>query len=118
MNDLETSVCQIVTQSIGEAVKARLAQGYGDAPLNKLVDAVVVSRQAELRALIEQSVDGALTGDFRQEIKGAVTHKLARVLVSKMEGEVEKAANALRASPELRARMTLAVEKCIKDFHP
>lgn len=112
--DLEKQIYETVTQGIGEAIKDRLNRGYSDNPLNKMVDAVVVSREPALRKLIEDAVDGALVGDFRAALQEAVTHKLARVLTSKMEGEIEKRANELRSSPEVRARITLAIEQAVK----
>jgi hypothetical protein len=109
-----SEIYETVTQGIGDAIKERLNRGYADNPLNKMVDSVVVSREPALRKLIEEAVDGALVGDFRAALKDAVTHKLARVLTSKLEGEIEKRANELRSSPEMRARITLAIEQAVK----
>lgn len=118
MTDLEKQIWGTVKESIGNAISERVKQGYGDAPLNKLIDSVVVSRQGELRALVEQCMDWALSGDLRREIKEACAHKLARVLISKMEGEIEKQANELRSSPEVRAKITLAISGVIKSLAP
>lgn len=113
-NQLEQDVWNAVKDAITEAVTQRLGKTY-DSPLNKMIDAVVASREEELRKLLEASIDGALTGDFRAAIQDAVTHKLARIITAKMEGEIEKRATELRASPEFRARATLAVEAAIKN---
>lgn len=114
---LEQDVWNAVKDAIAEAVTQRLGKTY-DSPLNKMVDAVVASRESEIRSLLEQSIDGALTGDFRAAIQDAVTHKLARIITSKMEGEIEKRAVELRGSPEFRARCTLAIEAAIKNVQP
>lgn len=114
---LEQDVWNAVKDAIGSAITERLAKTY-DSPLNKMVDAVVVARSSELQSLMESAIDGALTGDFKAAIRDAVTHKLARIITSKMEGEIEKRAVELRASPEFRARCTLAVEAAIKNVTP
>ena len=110
--NLEQQIIQTVQEGIGEAINARL-NGY-NTPLTAMIDGVVKSREPEIRKLIEDAIDGALIGDFRAALKEAVTHKLARVITAKMEGEVEKRANELRASPEIRARITLAVDAALK----
>lgn len=110
--NLEQQIIQTVQEGIGEAIKARLT-GY-QSPLSTMLDGVVKSREPELRELMEEVLDEALLGDFRSALREAVTHKLARVITSKMEGEIEKRANELRASPEVRARITLAIGAALK----
>jgi len=113
--NLEKQIYETIIAGIGESIKERLNRGYQDNPLNKMIDAVVETRAPEIKKLIEEAVDGAMIGDLRAALKDAVTHKLARVLVSKLEGEIEKRANEFRSSPEMRARITLAIEKAIKE---
>jgi hypothetical protein len=115
MNELEEIVLKRVKESIQDAVKARLSQGYADNPLNKLVDYVVTSHVEELKDILDGAMDKAIKGQFKKELQDAFNHKLARVLVSKFEGEIEKRASEMRSSPEFRARVTLAIEKAIKE---
>lgn len=115
MKTLEEQIIETVTAGLGEAIKARVGSGYGTNPLNELVDSVVASRAEPLRKLIEECVDGALVGNLRASIQEAVTHKLARVLTSKMEGEIEKRVNDLRSNPETRAKIILLVQKAITE---
>jgi hypothetical protein len=112
--NLENNIIETVHSAIGEAIKARLAIGYHDSPMNKMIDSVIVAREPAIRKLVEEAIDGALSGDLRTAIKDACAHKLARVLVSKMEGEIEKRAVELRQSPEFRAKVTLAIEQAVK----
>lgn len=116
MKSLEEQIIAAVTQGVGQAINWRIQSPYGESPLNKLIDQVVIERLPKIRSLIEEVVDGAITADFRNEIKDACTHKLARVLVSKMEGEFEKRATELRGSPEFRAKVTLAIDNVIKEI--
>jgi len=114
MTDLEKQVSHCITDGLTEAIKARLAIGYGDSPLNKLVDSVVVSRLPEIRTTLENAIDVSLKGDFKKNLQSAVEHKLARILVSKMEGEIEKRVCELRTNPEFRAKVTLAVTNLVE----
>lgn len=115
MSELEKSIIRSVNEGLSDAIRAQLSRDYHNGPLSQLVNEVVKSRSAQLRLLIEESVDGALTGDFRSALQEAVTHKLARILTSKIEGEIERRANDLRSSPEFRAKLTLAIEKAVKE---
>ena len=112
--DLEKQIFETVKEAVAESIKARLT-AY-NTPLAAVLDGVVKSRETEIRKMLESAVDGALVGDFRAALQDAVTHKLARVITSKMEGEIEKRANELRSSPEMRARITLAVEAALKSI--
>lgn len=44
-----------------------------------------------------------------------MTHKLAKTLVAKMEGSIDKAVTTLRSDPTIRAKMVLAIENIVKD---
>jgi hypothetical protein len=59
-------------------------------------------------------LDRAFADDFRDKLRDAAAHKLARVVISKCEGEIEKRANEMRSDPAFRARLTLAVEAAIR----
>lgn len=114
MNTFEDKVVETINLAIGEAIKARLSSGYNDNPLNKIIDSVVVDKKDDIKSLIDEAISEALKGDLRIALKDACMHKLARVITSKMEGEIEKRANELRGSPETRARITLAIEGVLK----
>lgn len=114
MSTLEEQIIQTVNAGIGEAIKSRLANGYANNPLTALIDSVVSSRLDKLRTIVEEAVDGALFGQFRENLQQACAHKLAKIIVSKCEGEIERRANDLRSSPEFRAKVTLAIEQAVK----
>jgi len=42
-------------------------------------------------------------------------NKLAKVLISKMSGELEKKVNELKQDPTTRAKITLAINKVMED---
>jgi hypothetical protein len=116
MKTFEEQIIETVVNGIGEAIKARISAGHQNNPLNKLIDSVVESRADKLRTMIEEAVDGALFGNFRASIQEACSHKLARIIVSKMEGEIEKRYVELRSSPEVRAKITLAIDRELREL--
>lgn len=113
-DDLEKQVYGGILAAIGEAVKNHLSQGWSKSPLDRVLNDVLTRREPELRALIDEAVTQSFVG-FRDNLREAASHKLARVLMSKAEGEIEKRANELRSDPAFRARLTLAIESAIKE---
>ncbi len=88
-------------------------QGY-NGPLAKLIEAQLSERSAAIKTLLESSIQSAV-GDpaFVDEIKSAVRTTLAKTLVQKFGGELEKQVNALKSDPTTRARITIAIEEIV-----
>ena len=111
---LESEILKTAQMAVGEAIHTNLT-GY-NMPLQKLCNAVVDEHSNELKAIIEEAFTRTITNkDFKIAVNNAFTHKLARVLVDKMDGALEKRINELRSDPTIKAKMILAVEQAIKD---
>ncbi len=111
---LEQQVFDAIRESFAESVQKRLVSDY-HGPFGKLIEQAVAQKESELKALILDAFTESTSGSIREQIKVAAAHKIAKVLVSKMEGEIEKRVNDLRADPVTRARIILAVEGAIND---
>ena len=111
--DIENEIINAVRASVGEAIKTKLG-GYGS-PLDKLIADSCVKHESKIRTLLDGIFDAVVTGEVADSIRQAAVHKVAKCLVSKMEGEVEKRANDIRSSPEMRAKITLAISKAINE---
>jgi hypothetical protein len=112
---LEQQIADAAKGAVGEAVRSSLT-GYSS-PLQKMVNDVVAERAGTIKDLLRGGLDSALDSTaFKKEIRDAFNHKLARTLMSKYEGEIEKQANVLRQQPEFRARVVLAIEAIVKEF--
>jgi len=113
-SDFEKNLLRDAQRAIGEAIKSSLT-GFNSS-FNKLVNSVIESHSAELREIINENFTSVIkSDDFSQAIKHAFEHKLAKILVSKLEGSVEKCVNTLRSDPTIRARMVLAIESIIAE---
>lgn len=110
---LEQQVVDQFRESFAEAVKKRLESDY-HGPFGELITRAVKANEGELFALITEAISEVTRGSIREQLKEAAKHKIAKVLVSKMEGEIERRVNDLRSDPATRARIVLAVEAAIK----
>lgn len=89
-------------------------QGY-QSPLDELLKVVVARKSAALTEIMENAFEGALrTTAFKQELRDAFDKKLAKILLSSFEGEIERRANKLREDPGFRAKIVVAIDAAIK----
>jgi hypothetical protein len=114
MPDHESELMQAVKAGLQLAVRDRLANQY-NSPLEKVLVGIVEAEKEGLRELLFGSIRSALADpSFREQIAGAVRHKLAKVLVERFGGELEKQVNLLKSDPATRARITLAIEEIVR----
>ena len=114
MIELEKQILQEAQKAIGEAIKTNLT-GYHSS-FNKLINEVVESHKEELRAVIDENFSKVIKSEeFKTSVNNAFNHSIARMLVSKLEGSVEKAVNTLRSDPTIRAKMVLAIENIVTE---
>lgn len=112
--NLEDQVIGTVHSAITEAIKTKLS-GY-NSPLDKLIEQAIDNNSAKISSMLNDAVATCLSGDFKLSLQDACAKKLARVITSKAEGEIEKQANELRSSPEFRAKLTIAITETVKSF--
>lgn len=107
-------VVDVVREALMSKV-GKVLDGYSS-PLDKIICSTIAEHEEELSAIIRQAL--ALTLKDKQFVANVNTefkHKIAKVLVGKMEGAVEKATEKLRANPTLRARLIVAIENIINE---
>jgi hypothetical protein len=102
-----------IRDAIREGVKAKMS-GY-NSDLDKLCSAAIGAHADKFRALLEEAIATCVLDDsFRLEIKQAVHKTLAKTLIQRFGGEIEKQVNVLKSDPTTRARITLAIEDIVK----
>lgn len=115
MSDLEKQILGECSKAVNKAVIDCLT-GYSS-PLTKMASMVVESHSAELTLMMDTALCETIKAkEFKTAIKSAFTHKLAKTLMSKMEGEVEKATHVIRQDPVRRSKIILAIEKLIGEI--
>lgn len=107
--DIENILFDALSERVGERLK-----GW-NSPLNTVIDSVVDGKTEELRGIVSRALDLVVKNKtFEKQIQEEFTRKVAKSLVGKLEGAVEKAVDKIRQDETLRARMILAIEKIIK----
>jgi hypothetical protein len=115
--NLEQRVMDAITQGLSEAIMKKF-EGY-QSPLDTLLKDVCTRRGAEISALMDDAITGAIrTETFKQDLRDAFDKKLAKVLLAGFEGEIERRANKLREDPAFRAKITVAIDAAVKSATP
>lgn len=104
-----------IRDGIREGVKNRLSASYNN-PLDKLTDAALAGAAGPLKTMLDEAVSSCANDpEFRDQIRAGVRASLAKILVQRFGGELEKQVNALKSNPATRARITVAIEQIIAE---
>lgn len=115
--DADKFLMKAIQDGISDAMKAMLT-GYSS-PLSGTIKACIERNDGRLRALIDGAIDGAVADEeFKEEIRQSTRKVLAKTLISRIGGEMEKQVNALKADPTTRARITMAIDAIVKENTP
>ncbi len=110
---MEKEILKSVKKAMSSAIVGELV-GYNK-PLSKLTEKVVSDNQDELYGLINDEFVGLIKDpEFKEDLGKALRSKLAKSLISRMGGELERRVNEMKADPSTRARITLAIDDCLK----
>ena len=115
MNKLE-----INTEDLREvafaAVKEKLASAVNYQDMREVMDTVMSERRGDLERFLGECLDSVLASpEMRTTLLEEFRHKMAKKLVADLEGTVEKATNAYRQNPTLKARLVVAIENIITE---
>lgn len=113
--DYEEIITDAVRDGLREGIKNKFSSHYGDNPIGRLIEHAIATKRQEFLDLLNDSLTSAI-GDagFREQIQSAVRQTLAKTLVSRFGGELEKQVNVLKSDPATRARITIAIEEIVK----
>jgi predicted AAA+ superfamily ATPase len=111
----DAEVFGLIRKALAESVIKAMESSY-NSPVSKLIESCINRHKAELEALVDQLITSTLGSmEFRDDILHAFKDKVARVLVSKADGAIEKTVNEYRQNPVFRAKLTLAIEQLIAE---
>lgn len=113
--DADKEILNAVRDGIREGVKSRFGGTY-NSPLEKLVADAISKHAVSFRVMLEEAIGTCLNdAAFRNDIATSVRSSLARTLIQRFGGEMEKQVNLLKSDPTTRARITLAIEEIVKE---
>lgn len=107
-----------VRDAIREGIKDKLSKSY-DNPLFKLVEDCIKRRSQEISSIIDDAIVKCVCGtysNFKEQFMEEAQRIIAKQLIAKFGGEIEKTVNVLKSDPSTRAKITLAVDECVKNL--
>ena len=112
----EDQLLKAATSAVYESISKSMSNDY-NGPIKTAVNAVLDKHRSKIETIVEDAFLGLINTDgFRESVHSALQDKLARSLVAKLGGELESKVNDLKANPETRARITIAISECVKSI--
>lgn len=114
MSDLEKQVANEARKAVRDAIVSTLT-GY-DSALKKICNRVVEMHEPVMTQVVNEQIAVLLgSQDFKQEVANALNHKLARVLIQELGGELEAQVGKLKRDPTTRAKITVAIDHIVSE---
>ena len=102
--------------AVYEALKDKIHSAINYVELHKMIDGVIEERQPEFDKLLNNMFDSFFKdADVQAAMLDEFKHKVAKTMIAKLDGAVEKNINKFRQDPATNARLILAVEKIITE---
>jgi Fe2+ transport system protein B len=112
---LEDEVQKAVYSSIQKAFNDALG-GY-NSPLQKYALNVVAKYQTSIESVFDDVVKEAIkTDEFKQRVREVLLHKIAKTMISGIDGSVDKTINQMKQDAVFRSRLTLSVNTLVNEF--
>jgi hypothetical protein len=109
----QTEVDKIVLAEIRKQVAEKM--NYNRALLEMVESSMEKQREPIMKVLDETLSSVVSNPHFKTTIQEEFEHKVAKSLVAKLEGTVEKAVEVYRQNPALRSKMIIAIENIVKE---
>lgn len=107
---------QELPQTIGKAISESIQRQMANynSPITDIINQALKQQSPKLTAIFAEAVSECVTdASFINEIKAKARLQLAKHLILRFGGEIEKSVNALKSDPTTRARIVLAIEEIV-----
>lgn len=114
---MDISADKLLEEAIRDGIRKGIADKFGGyhSPLDDLMKFAIEKHQVAFRTMLEDAIGSCVNDElFRAEVAAATRTSLAKTLVQRFGGELEKQVNALKSDPSTRARITLAIDEIVK----
>lgn len=105
----QTAIEKAIVDGIREGIASKLRSGYGNDAITRAVDESLNRNRKYFDSLIDDAISQMIKQDFRDQMVVEMRDLVAKRLVAKFGGEVEKQINELRANPATRAKIMTAI---------
>lgn len=105
-----------IEEVIYKALKENIGSAINYQEMHALIGNVISERESEFHKLLNKCLDKVFVDkEFQNVIVEEFRHKVAKNLVAKLEGGIEKNVNRFRQDPILNSKMILAIENIINE---
>lgn len=112
---LENDIVAAVQTSITTALNTALT-GY-QSPLVKYAANVVNRYQTQIEAIFDDAVkQGIGTEEFKARVREVLLNKIAKTMISGVDGSIDKTINLMKQDQVFRSRLTLSVNQLVEEF--
>jgi hypothetical protein len=113
---LEDEIVKASRVAIISSIEASL-KGY-QSPLGKLVEKVILKNSQVLEDIIQDCFTQVInTEDFKEGVRQAFSHKVAKNLVGSCDGLFDKATHDLKQNPTFKAKLVMVVSNLVEDYN-
>ncbi len=114
--NLEMEVFRTLETSMQEAFKKVMIDTY-NSPLKKYAENIMAKYQTEIESVFNDIVsEGIKTPEFKDSVRHTFLNKLAKTVVSGIDGSVDKTVNLMKQDQVFRSKLTLAVNNLVTEF--
>ena len=104
-----------VDASLTKAMHEALT-GY-NSPLTKYAHNVVEKYKFQIESVFDEVVKEAIgTNEFKQRVREVMLHKIAKTMISGIDGSIDKTITAMKQDQVFRSRLTLSVNTLVDEF--
>lgn len=112
--NLEKSILTEVQDAIKDSIKKKLQDSYNN-NLSQLTSKVITEFEPQISSIIREHFTEIVNSDlFRQSIKEAFSHKLAKNIIQVNDSLLDKVHNDLKNDNIFRSKMIIAVSNTIE----
>ena len=111
--DFEREILNGLNDGIQKSIKDQMG-GY-NSPLTKMIESVMNNNRDSIMEKMDAALKSVIENpDFKAALVDEFNRKVAKTLLSGLEGLVEKAANSFKQDPTIRAKMVMAIQSIIE----
>jgi len=111
--DFEKEILNGLNDGIQKSIKEQMG-GY-NSPLTKMIESVMNNNRESIMSKMDIALKSVIENpDFTVVLVDEFNHKVAKSLLSGLEGLVEKAASSFKQDPTIRAKMVMAIQSIIE----
>jgi hypothetical protein len=116
--DSDKLLADTLRDGLREGLKTQLTRSYQN-PLDDLLKGAMAKHGPAMQSLLADAIRACLDDPlFRGAVFEQVRAAVAKQLVQKFGGELERTVNQLKSDPTTRARIVLAIEEIVRPKEP